>query len=93
MIPRSTLVLSRLKTAGTAPRQPDASRAACPEAGYPSWRDRMLTFVTTIQRFRLQVLHGQTAGRQGPPLAGLRGSVAAACHARAKRPRTHFGLL
>jgi hypothetical protein len=91
MIPRSTPVLSRLKTAGTAPRQPDASRAACPEAGYPSWRDRMLTLVTTIQRFRLQVLHGQTAGRQMP--AGLRGSVAAACHARAKRPRTHFGLL
>jgi hypothetical protein len=53
----------------------------------------MLTLVTTIQRFRLQVLHGQTAGRQGPPLAGLRGSAAAACHARAKRPRTHFGLL
>jgi hypothetical protein len=93
MIPRSTPVLSRLKTAGTAPRQPDASRAACPEAGYPSWRDRMLTLVTTIQRFRLQVLHGQTAGRQVPPLAGLRCSAAAACHARAKRPRTRFGLL
>ena len=49
MVPRITAVLTRLNTDGTTPRQPDALLAACQEAGYPSWRDRALTPVTTLQ--------------------------------------------
>lgn len=33
MVPHSTAVLTRLKTDGAAPRQPDAILAVCQEAG------------------------------------------------------------
>src|SRR5918996_3967144 len=55
--------------------QPDAILAACQEAGYTSWRDRVLTPVTTLQLFLLQILHGNTACSHLPHLAGLRFSV------------------
>ena len=51
MVPRLTAVLTQFKTDWAAPLQPDAMKAACQEAGYTSWRDRVLTPVTTIQRF------------------------------------------
>jgi hypothetical protein len=51
MVPRITAVLTRLNTDGTTPLQPDAILAACQEAGYTSWRDRVLTLVTTIPLF------------------------------------------
>jgi hypothetical protein len=51
MGPRLTAVLTRLKTEWATPRQPDASMVVCQEAGYTSWRDRVLTPVTTIQLF------------------------------------------
>ena len=46
-----TAVLKRFKTEGAIQWQPDAITAACEEAGYISWRDRVLTPVTTIQLF------------------------------------------
>jgi hypothetical protein len=51
MIPRLTTVLTRLNTDWAAPLEPDAILAVCREAGYTSWRDRVLTPVTTLQLF------------------------------------------
>jgi hypothetical protein len=51
MVPRLTAVLTRLKTAWATQLHPDVMMATCPEAGYPSWCDRVLTPVTTIQLF------------------------------------------
>jgi hypothetical protein len=73
--------------------QPDAIQAACQEAGYTSWRDRLLTPVTTIQLFLLQILHGNTACSHLPHLSGLRFSASAYCQARTKLPLDLFGLL
>ena len=84
--PRLTTVLTRLKTDWATQLQPDAIMAACQEAGYTSWRDRVLTPVTTIQLFLLQILHGNTACSHLPHLSGLRFSASAYCQARAKLP-------
>jgi Transposase DDE domain len=93
MIPRITAVLTRLKTDWAAQLQPDAMMAVCQEAGYTAWRDRVLTPVTTIQLFLLQMLHGHTACRHVPHLSGLRFSASAYCQARSKLPRDLLGLL
>jgi hypothetical protein len=66
--------------------------AACQEAGYTSWRDRVLTPVTTLQLLLLQILHGNTACSQLPHLSGLRFSASAYCQARSKLPLDLFGL-
>jgi hypothetical protein len=65
----------------------------CSEIGYTAWRDRVLTPVTTIQLFLLQILHGNTACRHLPHLSGLRFSAAAYCQARAGLPLRFFNLL
>ena len=70
MRPRLTTVLTRLNTEWAAQLQPDAMMAVCQEAGDPSWRDRVLTPVTTIQLFRLPMRHGHTACSHLPPLSG-----------------------
>jgi hypothetical protein len=70
MIARLTTVLTRLKTEWAAQLHPDAILAVCQEAGDPSWRDRVLTPVTTIQLFLLQLLHGHTACSHLPHLSG-----------------------
>jgi Transposase DDE domain len=93
MIPRITAVLTRLKTDWAAQLQPDAVMEVCREAGYTSWRDRVLTPVTTIQLFLLQILHGNTACSHLPHLSGLRFSASAYCQARSKLPLDLFGLL
>ena len=93
MVPCLTTVLTRLKTDWTTQLQPDAIMAACQEAGYTSWRDRVLTPVTTIQLFLLQILHGNTACSHLPHLSGLRFSASAYCQARARLPLHLFGLL
>jgi Transposase DDE domain len=93
MIPRLTTVLTRLKTDWAAQLQPDAILAVCQEAGYTSWRDRVLTPVTTIQLFLLQMLHGNTACSHLPHLSGLRFSASAYCQARARLPLHLLGLL
>jgi Transposase DDE domain len=93
MVPRITAVLTRLKTEWATQLQSDAILAACHKAGYTSWRDRVLTPVTTIQLFLLQILHGNTACSHVPHLSGLRFSASAYCQARSKLPLELFGLL
>jgi hypothetical protein len=56
------------------------------EIGYTAWRDRVLTPVTTMQLFLLQILHGRTACSHLPHLSGLWASAAAYCQARARIP-------
>jgi hypothetical protein len=73
--------------------QPEAITGACEEAGYTSWRDRVLTPVTTIQLFLLQILYGNTACTHLPHLSGLRFSASAYCQARTKLPLDLVGLL
>jgi hypothetical protein len=93
MVPCITAVLTRLKTDWATQLQPDASMAACQEAGYTSWRDRVLTPVTTLQLFLLQILHGNTACSHLLHLSGLRFSASAYCQARSKLPLDLFRLL
>jgi hypothetical protein len=91
--PNGTAILQRFTTEWAALRQPEAILAACGEAGYTTWRDRVLTPVTTIQVFLWQMLHGHTACSHLPHVSGLRFSAAASCQARAKLPRHLFALL
>jgi hypothetical protein len=93
MVASVTAVLSRFKTEWATQLQPEAIIGACEEAGYTSWRDRILTPVTTIQLFLLQILHGNTACSHLPHLSGLRFSASAYCQARSKLPLDFFGLL
>src|SRR5499426_1108979 len=93
MIASVTAVLSRFKTEWATQLQPEAIIGACEEAGYTSWSDRVLTTVTTIQLFLLQILHGNTACSHLPHLSGLRFSAAAYCQARARLPLRLFDLL
>jgi hypothetical protein len=93
MMPRLTTVLMRLKTEWAAQPQPDAMMAVCQEAGYTSWRDRVLTPVTAIPHFLLQILHGHTACSHLPHLSGVRFSASASCQARLNLPLALFGLV
>jgi hypothetical protein len=93
MVASVTAVLKRLKTEWATQLQPEAIIATCEEAGYTSWRDRVLTPVTTVQLFLLQVLHGNTACSHLPHLSGIRFSASAYCQARAKLPLNLFALL
>jgi Transposase DDE domain len=93
MVPNVTAILQRFTTEWTALLQPDAILAACSEVGYTTWRDRVLTPVTTIQLFLLQILHGNTACSHLPHLSGLRFTAAAYCQARARLPLRVFALL
>ena len=93
MVASVTAVLSRFNTAWASQLQPEAIIGACEEAGYTSWRDRVLTPVTTIQLFLWQILHGHTACTHLPHLSGIRFSASAYCQARTKLPLNRFGLL
>lgn len=93
MLLSSTAVLARFTPDWAAQLQPDAITAACQEAGYTTWRDRLLTPVTTIQLFLLPIRHGNTAGRHVPQLSGLRCSASASCQARTTLPLDRFELL
>jgi Transposase DDE domain len=93
MVPRITTILQRFRGEWVALLQPDAILAACGEVGYTGWRDRVLTPVTTVQLFLLQILHGNTACSHLPHLSGLRFTAAAYCQARAKLPLRFFDLL
>jgi hypothetical protein len=93
MVPRIIAVLTRMKTDWATQLPPDAILAACQEAGYTSWRDRVLTPVTTIQLFLLQILHSNTACSHLPHLSGIRFSASAYCQARARLPLRVFARL
>jgi hypothetical protein len=93
MVASVTAVLSRFKAEWATQLQPEAIIGACEEVGYTSWRDRVLTPVTTIQLFLLQILHGNTACSHLPHLSGMRFSASAYCQARTKLPLDLFALL
>src|SRR5919109_1047421 len=93
MVPSVMVILQRFTTDRATLLQPEAILAACGEVGYTTWRDRVLTPVTTIQLFLLPILHGNTACSYLPHLSGVRFSAAAYCQARAKLPLRLFTLL
>jgi hypothetical protein len=93
MVPNMTMILQRFTGEWALLLQPDAILAVCREIGYTGWRDRVLTPVTTVQLFLLQILHGNTAYSHLPHLSGLRFSAAAYCQARAKLPLRLFDRL
>jgi hypothetical protein len=92
MVARVTAVLRRFTTAWATQWQPEAIIGACEEAGYTFWRDRVLTPVTTIQLFLLQILHGNTACTHRPHLSGRRFSASAYSQACTQLPLDLFGL-
>jgi hypothetical protein len=93
MVPNITTILERFTGEWAMLLQPDAILAVCREIGYTAWRDRVLTPVTTMQLFLLQILHGNTACSHLPHLSGLRFTAAAYCQARARLPVRFFDLL
>ena len=93
MVPPITTILQRFTGEWAALLQPEAILTVCSEIGYTGWRDRVLTPVTTMQLFLLQILHGNTACSHLPHLSGLRFSAAAYCQARARLPLRFFALL
>jgi hypothetical protein len=60
MVPNVTPILQRFTTEWAALLQLEAILDACGEVGHKAWRHRVLTPVTTIQLFLLQILHGNT---------------------------------
>jgi hypothetical protein len=93
MVASVTAVLSRFTTEWATQLPPEAIIGACEEAGYISWRDGVLTPVTTIQLFLLQILHGNTACTHLPHLSGIRFSASAYGQAHTKLPLDLLGLL
>jgi hypothetical protein len=93
MVPSISTILRRFTGEWTLLLPPEAMLTVCREIGYTTWRDRLLTPVTTTQLFLRPILHGHTACRHLPHLSGLRFSAAAYCHARAKLPLRVFDLL
>jgi hypothetical protein len=93
MVPSITTILQRFTTEWATLLQPEAILTVCREIGYTTWRDRVLTPVTTMQLFLLQILHGNTACSHLPHLSGLRFTAAAYCQARARLPIRFFDLL
>jgi hypothetical protein len=93
MVPSITTILQGFTTEWATLLQPEAILTVCSEMGYTGWRNRVLTPVTTVQVFLLQMLHGNTACCHLPHLSGLRFSAAAYCQARARLPLRFFDLL
>jgi Transposase DDE domain len=93
MVPTVTTTLQRFTGEWATLLQPETILAVCREIGYTAWRDRLLTPVTTIHLFLLQILHGNTACSHLPHLSGLRFTAAAYCQARARLPLRVFDLL
>jgi hypothetical protein len=93
MVPHITTILQRFTGEWAMLLQPEAILAVCREIGYTAWRDRVLTPVTTVQLFLLQILQGNTACSHLPHLSGLRFSAAAYGQARASLPLRLFALL
>jgi Transposase DDE domain len=93
MVPSMTTILQRFTGEWAALLQPEVILTVCGEIGYTGWRDRILTPVTTVQLFLLQILHGNTACSHLPHLSGVRFSAAAYCQARARLPLRFFELL
>jgi IS4 transposase len=93
MVPNITAILPRFTSEWAMLRQAEAILTVCREIGYTAWRDRLLTPVTTLQLFLLQILPGNTACSHLPHLSGLRCTAAAYCQARARLPLRFFDRL
>ena len=93
MVPNITAILPRFTGEWAALLPPDAMLAACSKAGDTGWRDRVLTPVTTLHLFLLQILPGNTACRHLPHRSGWRFTAAAYGQARAKLPWRIFDHL
>jgi Transposase DDE domain len=93
MVSSITTILQRFTGEWAMLLQPDAILTVCREIGYTAWRDRLLTPVTTMQLFLLQILHGNTACSHLPHLSGLQFTAAAYCQARTRLPIRFFDLL
>jgi hypothetical protein len=93
MVPPITAILQRFTGEWAMLLQPEAILAVCQEIRYTAWRDRLLTPITTMQLFLLQMLHGHTACSHLPHRSGLRFTAAASCQARARLPLRFFDLL
>jgi hypothetical protein len=64
---------------------PESLRQLCRDCGH-RWRERLLSPVTTIHLFVLQILHGNTACAHLPRLAGMAFTDSAYCQARSRLP-------
>src|SRR5688500_18605585 len=93
MVTHITAILQRFTGEWAMLLQPEAILTVCRELGYTTWRNRLLTPVTTVQLFLLQILHGNTACSHLPHLSGLRFSTAAYCQARSRLPLRFFDHL
>jgi hypothetical protein len=60
MVSSISTILQRFTGEWATLMQPEAILTVCRERGYTAWRDRMLTPVTTVQLFLLQMLHSNT---------------------------------
>jgi hypothetical protein len=92
-VPHITAILQRFTGEWAMLLQPGAILTDCRGIGYTTWRNRVLTPVTTVQLLLLQGLHGNTACRHLPHLSGLRFTATAYCQARARLPLRFFDLL
>jgi hypothetical protein len=88
MVPDINTILQRFTGGWAMLLQPEAILTVCREIGYTytSWRDRVLTPVTTMQLFLRQILHGNTACSHLPHLSGMHFTAAAYAQARARLP-------
>lgn len=85
MFPRLRTALARIQTQLAQLLDPSQIIAVCREAGY-QWRERLLTPVTTIHLFVLQVLNGNLAVARLREFADHDFSEAAYCKARGRLP-------
>src|SRR3954453_22637145 len=65
--------------------EPDSLRQLCRDCGH-RWRERLLSPMTTIHLFVLQILHGNTACAHLPHLSGMAFTDSAYCRARSRLP-------
>jgi hypothetical protein len=93
MVARVTAGLSLVKPEGATPLHSETIIGAWEAAGSTTWRDRVLTSVTTMQLCLGQMQQGNTACRHLPPLSGRRFTAAADGQARARLPRRFFDRL
>jgi hypothetical protein len=93
MVPTMTTILPRFTGEWAALLHPEAILTVCREIGSTTWRDRVLTPVTTLQLFLWPMLHGHTTCSHRPHLSGLRFTAAASCQARARLPVRGFARL
>jgi IS4 transposase len=87
LIPSITEVVSRFKREWTTHLAPESIRELCLELGL-SWRERLLTPMTTIQLMLLQVLHGNISISHLPHVSGMHFWSSSFCRARMRIPVT-----